>query len=171
MKSAFITQHAMDQYIARFEPEVTKQEAARQIQELFQGAKIVDKTATKDQVYVSGQAPHIRLVVKDRNVVVTVLPWSEPVDPTATDPYDEYDYELETNSSVETPAEARQRRNNEVYKARLQHLQSLQKQFEELEIERKEIKNKAKRIGETLNCLHNEIRQMQADLGRNHADE
>jgi len=69
-----LTQHAVDQFIKRWAPEKTQEEAAEELLSLLSTSKQVDRTKLGDPVYVSGHRPEIRMVVKDRNVCVTVLP-------------------------------------------------------------------------------------------------
>lgn len=69
-----LTLHAVEQFIKRWAPEKSQQEAAEELISLLSTSKQVDRTKLGDPVFVSGHRPEIRMVVKDRNVCVTVLP-------------------------------------------------------------------------------------------------
>src|ERR1700722_2619090 len=74
MKSCNITAHAVEQFIRRWGPDKTVQEAEEEIEALFRTSKHIGKTNAGDDVVASGYRPEIRLVIKERNVCVTVLP-------------------------------------------------------------------------------------------------
>jgi hypothetical protein len=74
MKHCNFTAHAIDQFIARWEPNITREQAETMLQELYQTSKSVGKTPLKDTVVISPYRSEIRMVIKDRNVCVTVLP-------------------------------------------------------------------------------------------------
>lgn len=69
-----ITDHAIEQYISRWEPEKNGKQAQSDLIELLNSAKKVANTASGDAVFASGNRPEVRMVIKDRNVCVTVLP-------------------------------------------------------------------------------------------------
>lgn len=69
-----LTQHAVEQFISRWAPEKGAEEAARELLSLLNTSTANGKTTHGDQIYISGHRPNIRMVVKDRNVCVTVLP-------------------------------------------------------------------------------------------------
>jgi hypothetical protein len=69
-----ITDHALDQYISRWEPNINASDAEKNLIKLLNSSKKNGKTAIGDDIYISGTNPNIRMVVKDYNVCVTVLP-------------------------------------------------------------------------------------------------
>lgn len=69
-----LTYHAVEQYIARWEPSKNRQEAEEELFALLSSAKQSGKSPLGDPIFISGERPEIRMVVKDRNVCVTVLP-------------------------------------------------------------------------------------------------
>jgi hypothetical protein len=69
-----ITLHAIEQFIRRWEPNKTHDEARSELEALLRTSKIIGKTPLNDTVVASGHRPEIRMVVKDINVCVTVLP-------------------------------------------------------------------------------------------------
>ena len=68
-----ITEHAVEQYIKRWRKGITHYQAKEQLRMILNGASIQGKTYD-GQIYISGEYPDIRIVVKDRNVAITVLP-------------------------------------------------------------------------------------------------
>lgn len=77
MPSEFhITTHAVDQFIRRWRTDKSHQQAHEELEALLRTSKADGKTATGDQIHISGHFPEIRMVVKERTVCVTVLPKS-----------------------------------------------------------------------------------------------
>lgn len=69
-----LTYHAVEQFIRRWAPDKSYESAYDELIALLHTSKQVDRTPVGDSIYVSGHRPEIRMVVKDRNVCVTVLP-------------------------------------------------------------------------------------------------
>lgn len=69
-----LTQHAVDQFISRWEPNKNRQEAEDELFSLLSTSKKVGSAAYGGDIYVSGHRSNIRMLVKDRNVCVTILP-------------------------------------------------------------------------------------------------
>lgn len=79
-----ITTHAIDQYISRWcEPNKDRREANNELLHLLQGARPSHKAEYGGQIWLSGLRPEVRLLIKDVNVLVTVLPPDTKVDLTA----------------------------------------------------------------------------------------
>lgn len=74
MKHCNFTSHAVEQFIRRWAPGKSAAEAEDELQALYRTSRVVEKTPLGDTVVASGHRPEIRLVIKDRNVCVTVLP-------------------------------------------------------------------------------------------------
>lgn len=74
MREINITTHAVEQFIRRWVPDASFEKARRHLHALLRTAKCVAKTIKGDQIYVSSMSPDIRMVIKDRNVCITVLP-------------------------------------------------------------------------------------------------
>lgn len=85
-----ITHHALEQYISRWAPNKNSTKAKKDLIELLNSSKLQSKTAMRDAIYISGLRPEIRMVIKDRNVCVTVLP-----DANAHYEQDEFDLRVE----------------------------------------------------------------------------
>jgi len=69
-----ITIHAVEQFISRWEPEKPYNQAKEELEALIRTSRIIGKTKLGDTIVASGYRPEIRLVIKERNVCVTVLP-------------------------------------------------------------------------------------------------
>lgn len=70
----YITAHAVEQFIRRWEPNKSSEEATEELDALLRTSKIVGRTRSGQTIAVSGHRPEVRLVLKERNVCVTVLP-------------------------------------------------------------------------------------------------
>lgn len=70
----YITHHAIEQFIRRWDPNKHYADAKEELETLFRHATITGKTPLGDTIMASGYRPEVRFVVKDRNVAVTVLP-------------------------------------------------------------------------------------------------
>lgn len=71
---ANITYHAIEQFISRYEPEKTFEEAEDELVYLLYTSHEDGQSLCGDKVYVSKYRPEVRMVIKDHNVCVTVLP-------------------------------------------------------------------------------------------------
>ena len=69
-----ITVHAIEQFIRRWEQSKNSEQAEEELSALLRTSKSVGKTIAGQTIMVSGHRPEIRMVIKDRNVCVTVLP-------------------------------------------------------------------------------------------------
>jgi len=69
-----LTAHAAEQYVSRWNPELSIEEAGIEIYNLLQSVKKIDKSPKGDTVFASTERPEIRFVIKDKNVCVTILP-------------------------------------------------------------------------------------------------
>ena len=69
-----ITQHAIEQYIRRYDNTLTYGHAHTRLMELLNSSTSDGRTEQGSQIYLSGLMPECRLVIKDRNVLITVLP-------------------------------------------------------------------------------------------------
>lgn len=67
--------------------------ARHEISNLFHSGKIVGKTPLGDTIVVSGERPEIRLVVKDGDVCVTILPPENQL-------VGQEDYQQEVNENI-----------------------------------------------------------------------
>lgn len=74
MRTHYITQHAAEQFIRRWEPSFSFAQAHSELNRLLTGCRSIGKSPLGDQIMVSGERPDIRMIVKDFNVCVTVLP-------------------------------------------------------------------------------------------------
>lgn len=74
-----ITHHAVEQFVSRWAKDKSYLQAEDELVALLHTSKQVGKTLRGDLIYVSQHAPDIRMVVKDRNVCVTVLPQSNNI--------------------------------------------------------------------------------------------
>lgn len=71
-----VTYHAVEQFIRRWEPTKTYEQAEEELRALLRTSKNIGKTPAGEIIAVSGHRPEVRMVIKDRNVCVTVLPVS-----------------------------------------------------------------------------------------------
>ena len=71
---AILTYHAVEQFIKRWESNKPFDEAKDELLSLLSTSKKVEDSPLGDHIYASGHRPEIRMVIKDRNVCVTVLP-------------------------------------------------------------------------------------------------
>lgn len=69
-----LTYHAVEQFIKRWESDKPFDEAKDELLSLLSTSKKVEDSLLGDHIYVSGHRPEIRMVIKDRNICVTVLP-------------------------------------------------------------------------------------------------
>jgi hypothetical protein len=74
MKQFTLTNHAVEQFASRWLPDHAAWHAEQDLHALMSTAKKVGRTRAGDIIYASGHRPEVRMVVKDRNVCVTVLP-------------------------------------------------------------------------------------------------
>lgn len=77
-----ITNHAIEQFIRRWESNKDPERAEEELDALLRTSKVVGKTKLGHAIVVSGHRPEVRMVIKDRKVCVTVLPpggWGEIV--------------------------------------------------------------------------------------------
>lgn len=68
------TQHAIEQFIRRWEPAKSYPDAEEELLALLETSSHAGKTIQGESIVVSGERPEIRMVIKDRNVCITVLP-------------------------------------------------------------------------------------------------
>ena len=80
MKNFTLTNHAVEQFASRWLPDHASWHAEQDLHHLLSTAKKVGRTRAGDIIYASGHRPEVRMVVKDRNVCVTVLPPREEQD-------------------------------------------------------------------------------------------
>lgn len=73
MKSFEITEHAVEQFIRRWGPDLTHTEAKAQLQNLLAGSKSIGRAKAGGTVFINNEK-NIRFVIKDHNVCITVLP-------------------------------------------------------------------------------------------------
>lgn len=71
---ALITSHALEQFIKRWYPNLTQDQAEKQLLYLLNGAKSVGHSRRNSSIYISGDNSKIRFVLNDKNICVTVLP-------------------------------------------------------------------------------------------------
>jgi hypothetical protein len=77
-----LTIHAVEQFIRRWEPEKTYEQAEDELYALLGTSRTVGKSLKGHTIVVSGHRPEVRMVIKDHNVCVTVLPentWSKVI--------------------------------------------------------------------------------------------
>lgn len=77
MKNFTLTNHAVEQFANRWLPDHAAWRAEQDLHALLSTAKKVGRTRAGDMIYASDQHPEVRMVVKDRNVCITVLPPQE----------------------------------------------------------------------------------------------
>lgn len=143
-----ITDHAIEQYISRWEPEKNAKQAQIDLIELLNSAKKVSNTAAGDAVYTSGTRPEIRMVIKDRNVCVTVLPNHSNLDT-------EEDYQ---SMIVEKFAEE---------KAAIQfQIDCLSKDIESIDYKLNELGQKAKELRQNKGDIKTHIHNLQKRLDK-----
>lgn len=68
------TNHAIQQFIKRWEPKKTFDEARAELEELLNNSYLEGKTPKGDPIRISGLRPEIRMVIKDFDTCATVLP-------------------------------------------------------------------------------------------------
>jgi sugar phosphate isomerase/epimerase len=81
MKRCNITAHAIEQFIRRWAPDAKPWQAEKEIESLFSTSKKMGITPLGDTIVASSHRPEVRLVIKDRDVVITVLPPGENMEP------------------------------------------------------------------------------------------
>jgi peptidoglycan hydrolase CwlO-like protein len=138
---ALITEHAVSQFISRWVPEATREDAELGLIDLLNSAKkLPDKTPLGDDMYASGEWPDVRLVIKDRNVCVTVLPPGRNFNT---------EYEFEVNEILE----ARERAKSNLEK----QIADLETNLSTVEVERQEAANNAARLLTACRKIRREI--------------
>lgn len=75
-----VTFHAVEQYIRRWEPDKDYRTARKELNGLIHNAHYTGKNRQGTMVFVSNERPEIRLLVKDNNVLITVLPPDSSLD-------------------------------------------------------------------------------------------
>lgn len=142
MRVHYITYHAVEQYIRRWEPEKTVEKARSELSNLLTGCKNIGKTHAGHSIVVSGERPEVRMVVKDRNVCVTVLP------------------RYQEDEKIEEIAIANQEINTE-YQTRLDYLK---KEITERTQEIDKLTEERRILGERKHELENERQRLEHDL-------
>jgi hypothetical protein len=139
MRDWIITEHAIDQYLSRWcEEKLDREEAQTVLLELLRGAKYSNKSAYGGMIWISGTRPDIRLLIKDTNVLITVLP---------------------PNKRLNTIDEIA-----DYHSIQAEQTQDIQYYYEsKLEIIKSEIKNK-KRVIEKLNQKQKQLEKEKSDL-------
>lgn len=137
-----LTQHAVDQFIKRWAPDKSQYEAAEELISLLSTSKQIDRTKLGDPVFISGHRPEIRMVVKDRNVCVTVLP---PGNITSA-----YDLYLEELDHLQQVAE--------------ENKQRVLDQIAQLEAEVSVVDEQRKFWGNKKNALSNELEKLKQKI-------
>jgi len=112
--------------------------ARAEIADLFHSGKHVGKTLLGDSMVVSGNRPDIRLVVKDNNVVVTVLPLDDQ-----SPPQDDYQQEVEDSiKQCENRIAAIQAQRLEIAQERKEILARIEREQNELSKEENALKSR-----------------------------
>lgn len=75
-----ITDHAIEQFIRRWEPSKSIESAKDEMEALLRTSRQVGRTNHGDVIVVSGYRPDVRFVIKDRNVCITTLPQGSSID-------------------------------------------------------------------------------------------
>lgn len=72
-----LTAHAAEQYVSRWNPELSIEEAGIEIYNLLQSVQKIGKSPRGDDIFASTERPEVRFVIKDKNVCVTILPFDK----------------------------------------------------------------------------------------------
>lgn len=137
-----ITNHAVEQYIARWAPDKNYEEACSELFSLLGTSAPNGKTILGDTIYVSGHRPSIRMVVKDRNVCVTVLP-ANSNDQDIIDEFDQFNSFLEEEKS---------KIDNEIF--------HLSQEKEKLELSKKELNSRIHAINNRVYILKSKLQKI-----------
>lgn len=142
MRMHYITQHAVEQYIRRWAPEQTFEKARSELNILLTGCKTIGKSPLGDSIVVSGSRPEVRMILKDRNVCVTVLP------------------RYQEDEKIEDILIANEQINTE-YQNRVQYLkQEITQRTEQIE----KLNEERRILGERKHELENERQRLENDL-------
>jgi hypothetical protein len=157
---ACLTQHAVEQFIRRWAPTKAQEEAAEELVSLLNTAKQMGKACAGGSIWVSGHRPEIRMVVKDRNVCVTVLP------PGKNNKYVEsfeeaYAFFQEEMEESRLNYEAHMARQNELKK---DESNKLKEQIQAMEDSIAVLDEERKRLGAMKSELHNEVSALKQKL-------
>lgn len=143
MREFHFTDHAIEQFIRRWEPNKTIEQARDEMSILLETSKQAGKTITGDAIFVSGYRSEIRFVVKDRNVCITVLPPGK---------VDTAELQAEFNELYEEYIKDRPPMNDRVAEMEAEIL-AIDKRRQEIDLERIE-------LGKRKSLLHNELQSM-----------
>lgn len=136
---AHITHHAVEQFISRWEPAKSAEQATEELAALLStSTKLNAKTPLGDSIYVSGHRPEVRMVIKDRNVCVTVLP-PGPIDNANVIYVEEME---ELNRLIQEENRAMEAELNDA----TSKLGELTRQLEAIKAERHDLSNKIDRL-------------------------
>lgn len=75
MRDPVVTDHAVEQFIRRWEPTKSYDSAKDELEALMRTSKSTGtRSSYSGQIMTSGYRPEVRMIVKDGNVCITVLP-------------------------------------------------------------------------------------------------
>lgn len=130
-----VTTHAVEQLQRRYYPHWDPQKAKGHLLFLLNSSTVTSKTLLGDQVRVSGYQPEVRLVMKDKTTLVTVLPEHEEV----------------ANTQLREILNERQ----EEYQG---ELEDLERQVADIKRQREELKSEKAELEQRIKILHNLLR-------------
>lgn len=133
-----VTNHAVDQFINRWETNKGVKEAKEELLELLStSVRQAERSATGDPIYVSPSRPEIRLVVKDGDVCVTVLsPGNQRAVLQVEEENDILEYLQEKGEENKQKAD--------------QEIADLEAKIREVDLERKALGDKKNKLGNAL---------------------
>lgn len=160
-KHVVITQHAVEQFIRRWEPDLDFEKAKKELYWLLISSSKVGKTLLGDTIRESSQRSGVRMVMKERIVCVSVLPArNENLSQWQQEQWEAL--ELERSAST-TNAEAGI--TVETTKEKFtKELESLKAKVVSLEEEKVALRNRLNKIGEEKHQASNRIQSLESWL-------
>jgi hypothetical protein len=148
-----ITNHAVEQFMRRWAKGKSPEQAVEELATLLDTSKHTGKTPLGDTIVVSGYRPEVRMVVKDRNVCVTVLPVGQ---------FDQAISIVQEEMKLIAEHEEGQRQTAQA------EIAAMEQEIIELDLQRvavlDTIKDRLKEISDKKHVLHNRIYKMRYKL-------
>jgi hypothetical protein len=148
MKDFSLTEHSVDQFVRRFEPNMLRPEARSLMLELLNGSKRVGKTLKGDQIVSSDMRQEVRFVVKDLDVCVTVLP-------------KQHLHLIEPHMSIDMSFDTE---HNDMKSSIPAEVANLRKQIIQIDIDREELKSKGSQLAQEKDRLDTRVKILEKSM-------
>lgn len=161
-----LTAHAIEQYISRWARDRFVKDAKEELLHLLETSKKTDRTANGDDVFTSDSNPEIRMVIKDRDVCITVLPLQKNKSKNTVEQnfVDFIDFYEENDEFIKKSAELEEQKKQQERKESKQKLMDrvieLKVLLNEIDKKRQQLEkgnNERKKLGNEKNLLINEF--------------